>query len=182
MKLEECKTPKQYRKYAINNKSITHEERQICLYRQKTEKDHYRFARDVRNLTENQIQICLDGQKTAKDYRKFAEYVPNLTEDQMWRCIYKQETAWGYYWFYEEVPNLTYEQKQYCKESKQSCIESSEFSEGAFVILTGFVMLMILLYVIASGFGLFIDCENGKRHQRIDHAPLKVETFDNIHH
>ncbi len=32
--LKECKTAKEYRKYAINNESITNKERQICLVKE----------------------------------------------------------------------------------------------------------------------------------------------------
>ncbi len=71
MKLVDCKTAQEYRKYAINKENITNEDRQLCLNKQVTAEDHLRFATYVRDLTTGQIQQCLDKMGTLeKQYCK----------------------------------------------------------------------------------------------------------------
>ncbi len=79
-----------------------------------------------------------------------------------------------------QVSMIKHEWKlQKAEKEKQSCKKSNESTEGFFVILAGFGMSIFLLCFMSGGFGLFIDCENVEKHQRIHHTPLKVETFDN---
>ncbi len=57
MKLEDCKKPYEYRKYARDNE-LTVEEIQLCLDKQEDESDYYWFAIEVRGLTFEQKDFC----------------------------------------------------------------------------------------------------------------------------
>ncbi len=126
--LEECNTPYEYSKYAVNNK-LTTGEIQYCLDKQEDEWDHYRFAKHVPNLTPEQIQQCLDKMEDAEDHRWFAEEVDNLTNEHIQQCLDKQITSDDYLWFAEIVPNLTTDHIQQCLDKQQTSEEHYRFAK-----------------------------------------------------